>query len=508
MNKKVKMLACLLMIIIMTLAFSYHKEVCAASVVLSVPDSVTVGDTITAKITGSAEQWNLTLSANETVIAKDDNLTNEGSEKSLTASATYEAKTEGTITFTLIGSYAYTSDNTVVTKKVNETKTVEVKAKEVKPEPSVDEQKTDPEPQPPVDEQKPDPEPEPTFQEVNETVYITGTEVNLRASYTTASQILKTLSYGTELTRIGIGIGNNEWSKVNYQGTIGYISSKYLTTTKPEEKPTEEQPQEEKSNNANLKSLVVENHDIIPSFSSSTTSYTMQVKNDVTELNIRAEAEDAKARVSIKGEKDLKEGENIVTISVSAEDGTIKIYEIKVTKLPETTLGLQSLNIEGTDIENEFQPDIYEYEIHFRELTKLNIEAIANEETAKVEIIGNEDLEEGENIITIIVSSEDESEKVTYQIKAKKLVSNTTKQEENKNIDSRIYLYIGIGGILLIALIIVIVYTIKHRKQEVYEEDDDDFDELPGELPERQQDKYFSDEQDNDGGNNKRGKHF
>ncbi len=373
--------------------------------------------------------------------------------------------------------------------------TVTVKAKEVTPQPPTT---VEPDPQPPVEEPKPQTNPEPTFQEVNETVYATTSGVNIRESYSTSSKSIGALKEGQEYTRTGKG--SNDWSRISYNGKTAYVYSKYLTTTKPAEKPIEEK----KSDNANLKSLVVENHELTPSFSSSANSYTMQVTNDVTELKITAEAEDEKATVSIKGEKNLKEGENIVTISVTAEDGTsIKSYEIKVTKLPETTLALQSLNIEGTDIEDEFEPNTFNYEIQFRELTKLNIEAVANEETAKVEIIGNEDLEEGENIITIMVTSEDGLQTVTYQIKAKKLVANTTQQEEKKSMNPNIYIYIAIGAILLIALIIVIVYTIKNRKQEDFEEEEN-FEEFPGELPERQENTRNNSRENGNG----RGRHF
>lgn len=344
------------------------------------------------------------------------------------------------------------------------TATITVEPKETTPEP------------PPVTEE-PKPEPAPTFQDVNQTVYITTGDVNVRESYSTSSRVLGKLAKGTEITRTGIG--SNGWSRINYNGTTAYISSQYVTTTKPAE--------EEKSNNANLKALAVEGYELIPSFSPSTVAYTLQVTNEVTNLTIKAEPEDEKATVSIQGNKDLKEGENLVTISVSAEDGTVKIYEIKVTRLAETTLGLQSLKIEGTDIEDEFSTDKYNYEIEIKELTKLNIEAIANDETATVEIIGNEDLEEGENIITIIVSSEDGEEKVTYQIKVDKILANA-QVAQNRKIDSSIYIYIAIGTVLLIALIIVIVYTIRHRNQEEYDyEEEDNYEGFPDELPERQE---------------------
>jgi hypothetical protein len=72
-----------------------------------------------------------------------------------------------------------------------------------------------------------------SFTEVNETVYATST-VNIRASYTTSSDKVGSLSTGGSLTRTGIGTGDAEgWSRVEYNGKTCYISSSFLTTTKP-----------------------------------------------------------------------------------------------------------------------------------------------------------------------------------------------------------------------------------------------------------------------------------
>lgn len=65
------------------------------------------------------------------------------------------------------------------------------------------------------------------FTDVNETVY-TNDRVNFRKSYSTTSERIRVLETGTKLTRTGIG--NNGWSRVNYNGQTGYISSQYLTT--------------------------------------------------------------------------------------------------------------------------------------------------------------------------------------------------------------------------------------------------------------------------------------
>ena len=74
------------------------------------------------------------------------------------------------------------------------------------------------------------------FTDCNETVYATGT-VNIRASYTADSEKLGSLNKGDSVTRTGIAIADTEaegWSRVELSdGTVAYISSKYLSTTKP-----------------------------------------------------------------------------------------------------------------------------------------------------------------------------------------------------------------------------------------------------------------------------------
>lgn len=343
---------------------------------------------------------------------------------------------------------------------------------------------------------------EPKFTDANKTMYATG-NINLRASWSTSSTATN-VEKGTELKITGTStekVNGYVWYRVSYNGVTKYVASNLLTSTKPEETKVEE---EKKSDNAYLKNLTIEGYELFPAFNKDTTSYTMQVLDDVTELNINAENEDEKATVEIKGNKDLKEGENTVTISVNAEDNTIKIYEITVTKSEKVPLGLKTLKITNTDIEKTFKPDLYNYEIDIRNITKLDIEAIANDETATVEILGNEDLQDGENTITIIVSSKDGEEKVTYQVKANKIIKSvetTDAIEENTNtkkgISPKIYLYIGLVATLAIALIIVIVYAIEHRNKDEYEYTDN-YESSPESLEENREEvkNYNSNEQE------------
>ena len=469
---KIKKLIALLLITIFIIIFTNYTSVNAASVTLDVPTNITVGETINAKINGKAEQWDLTLKANGANIASSNNLTNEGAEISITASGTYIAKEAGNVTFTLTGDYSYTENGAVKTQEVNITKTVIVNEKKEE-EPK---QETPSQPTTPTETKK-----EIDFTVASGTIYTTVDSLNFR-SISDGSVIGSITTKGTALERTGIASGK---VRVKYNGKEGYVSADYVTTTKPEvkkeeEKKEEEEKQEEKSSNANLKSLSIEGQKLTPDFSKDVTSYTLNVDKDIEKLEINAEAEDTKASVQIAGNESLKQGENIVTVSVSAEDGTVKIYEIKVEKGKENkTLGLSTLKIENTNIEQNFKTDLYNYEIDIKEdISKLEIEAIANDENATVEILGNEGLQEGENIITIIVSSKDGLEKVTYQIKVNKIIA-PIQTVTAYNFDKNIVIYGIIAAIVLVALFIVVWYVIKHRKQEndEFEDyyDDEDF---------------------------------
>ena len=85
------------------------------------------------------------------------------------------------------------------------------------------------------------------FTDCNETVYATGT-VNIRASYTADSEKLGSLNKGDSVTRTGIAISGTEaegWSRIQLSdGSIVYVSNKYISTTKPA--PQQQQQQTSK----------------------------------------------------------------------------------------------------------------------------------------------------------------------------------------------------------------------------------------------------------------------
>ncbi len=62
------------------------------------------------------------------------------------------------------------------------------------------------------------------------TRYCTASSLNIRKKATTSSSVIGSLSYGKSCKVVST---SNGWSKIKYNGSYGYVSSKYLSKTKP-----------------------------------------------------------------------------------------------------------------------------------------------------------------------------------------------------------------------------------------------------------------------------------
>ena len=89
------------------------------------------------------------------------------------------------------------------------------------------------EPEAPEVEAPVEAEPTYSFTSVNETVYATST-VNIREGFSADTDKVGSLGKGQSVVRTGIGTGDAEgWSQVEFNGQTAYISSEYLSLTKP-----------------------------------------------------------------------------------------------------------------------------------------------------------------------------------------------------------------------------------------------------------------------------------
>lgn len=175
---------------------------------------------------------------------------------------------------------------------------------------------------------------------------------------------------------------------------------------------------------ATLSSLKIPNTTLSPKFDKNTLEYTADIK-DITEITINAQATDSNAKIMISDNyKSLVKGENIVKISVTAENGTAtKTYQIKVNltmtpteeeKIKANAL-LKKLSIEGYDIDFSSDQKKYTLTVPYKE-KKVKVLAEAENENAPIEMEGTTSLKVGKNIIKVLVTSEDGSTKETYTL--------------------------------------------------------------------------------------------
>ena len=204
------------------------------------------------------------------------------------------------------------------------------------------------------------------------------------------------------------------------------------TPTKPSTKPSNPSTPttSTKSSNSKLSSLQIAEGVFSPEFAKNVYEYAVMVPNEITKLSIAASQEHSRATVRIVGNEELQVGDNTVEIIVTAEDGSTSTYKIYATRaLPE--LNLQTLSIYYIDennqkVEIKLEPQFVFNTYEYKSLEKLSytvkelqVDAIANRENAKVEIIGNKEIKAGKNEITIKVilpNEEGLEEQKTYKI--------------------------------------------------------------------------------------------
>ena len=235
--------------------------------------------------------------------------------------------------------------------------------------------------------------------------------------------------------------------------------------TSVEEQPTtyyQEEYTYEKSSNNYLKHLKIEDVDYEPEFNKEITEYYVVVDLDVEQLQITAVTEDDNATVNISGDTELEEGENVITIVVTAEDNSQRKYKIIVTKTDNvelTNTNLKSLKVKGFEIYPIFSKKIYKYNLTINEkVEQLEVLAEAENENAKIEINGNRELKEGNNKITITVTAEDGETKREYSINT--FISSTSVELQKEN---KLPAIIGIGIGIFIAFILLI-HILKNKQ--------------------------------------------
>lgn len=242
------------------------------------------------------------------------------------------------------------------------------------------------------------------------------------------------------------------------------------------------------SSDATLKNLRINPKEYdFSDFKKDQTEYSAEVPNEIKTVEIYAEATDSKAQITGTGEIELNEGANEAKVEVVAQDGTKKTYiititrkasEVSTTSLDNAKFGLSDLAITGLTISPTFKNTVYSYTVGLREdLSSLDIKATATDSDAKIEIVGNENLQQGENTITVIVKNEKTNQTATYQITVNKNVVSETKVERNffnpSTWGKEMIIKSIIVAFLVLLIIIAVVLKVKISKESKLENGQD-----------------------------------
>lgn len=148
-------------------------------------------------------------------------------------------------------------------------------------------------------------------------------------------------------------------------------------------------------------------------FDKEVTEYEVKVLNDIEKIEVLAVPEKSTSKVEVKKDDVLKDGENIIVVTVTSEKETTRSYTIKVIRLGKNdTLG-NNPYIENIIIKNynfKFDYSKEDYKLVIKNEDSIDIKVIMEDKTSTYQIIGNENLKDN-SVITIKTFAPDGTEK-------------------------------------------------------------------------------------------------
>ena len=261
-----------------------------------------------------------------------------------------------------------------------------------------------------------------------------------------------TVAYNIEELSVKV-VPNSNLSKVNGKLTIAFPldeSSKAIDFTVEAENGDKKNYRivvlRNSDPNTFLKSLTINGNSV--AIKKNTFNYNVSIYDNGEELEVLAEPSNSSANVN------TIISDNTVTIEVTR--GTSKsTYNINVKHLTLTdnSLKLSNLKVSGYK-ELNFKNNILSYDLYFKNIPNtLKIDASSNKDNAEIEILNNENLEDG-SVVTINLSLNDEV--VSYQLNIKK-----------EKVDDQLIIIIAII-LLVITMIVLLILEIRDRKKKKY----------------------------------------
>ena len=147
------------------------------------------------------------------------------------------------------------------------------------------------------------------------------------------------------------------------------------------------------SDNNYLSFLEVEGYKINPSFNKNTTNYDLKIEDDISEINVKAKAEDENATITGDGKQTIKDGQNKIEIVVISENGEEKTYNISVNLTKTETIQVKIedksytiiKSLKDIDVPSSYKLDKIkinneDVEVFYSDVTKLTLVALKDEQ--------------------------------------------------------------------------------------------------------------------------------
>lgn len=247
--------------------------------------------------------------------------------------------------------------------------------------------------------------------------------------------------------------------------------------------------------NNNLSGLTVSNGVMDKTFSKDVTEYNVtEIRDTVPTVTIKPTCETEcdwnitcpLGECSVKNPTDnatvtLQTGANKVSIVVTSKDKSInKTYIVNVYRGEIKTSSAYLSDIKLTDVElsPKFDSMTNDYTTTVgMDIDSLDITTIAEDPEANIVIKGNENFKEGENTVTITVTSSDGENKQVYTIivtkeeieeetEEEKKEVNTVKVEKKKKNNTLLIILLSVLVVLIIATVFIILFIKKKKKND------------------------------------------
>jgi hypothetical protein len=220
----------------------------------------------------------------------------------------------------------------------------------------------------------------------NEITTVTGVANSIQAEVTIDSETTDIpLEVGDNIVNITVTAGNGVAVKT-YTVTIHRIS-----------------------NDASLKGIALSNGELSPLFDINTTNYTVTVDNEITTIDITGTPTHIASTVSgnVTG-KSLDVGNNVVEITVTAEDETIRTYYVTVVRNGSPDATLSNLTFNNGKLSPSFDGNTTNYTLNVEnEISTISIQGTANHENATVNgNVTDKSIDVGDNVFNITVTAE------------------------------------------------------------------------------------------------------